>query len=97
METAVGYFEATDLDEAVDAFAEDVTFVFHGESRHLAGATTFTGKKAAGALLTDWFSRFAPGYRMEVATGANVSRWLRRTARRVAPAQYRSRGRPRRS
>ena len=66
VETAVGYFEATDLDEAVDALAEDVTFVFHGESRHLAGATTLTGKKAAGALLTDWFSRFAPGYRMEV-------------------------------
>jgi hypothetical protein len=36
----VGYFEAIDLAAAIDALAEDVTFVFHGEIRHLAGAET---------------------------------------------------------
>jgi ketosteroid isomerase-like protein len=66
VETAVSYFEATDLAEAIGALAEDVTLVFHGESRRLAGAETFSGKKAAINWLTDWFSRFDPDYRMEV-------------------------------
>jgi ketosteroid isomerase-like protein len=66
VEIAVRYFEATDLGTAIDALADDVTFIFHGESRHLAGAGTFTGKKAAVEWLADWFSRFDPGYRMEV-------------------------------
>jgi ketosteroid isomerase-like protein len=66
VEIAVGYFEATDLAGAIRALAEDVTFVFHGQARRLAGAGTVSGKQAAIGWLTDWFSRFAPDYRMEV-------------------------------
>ena len=67
MEIAVGYFEATDFSKATDALADDVTFIFHGEARHLAGAGTIAGKSLATKWLADWFSRFDPGYRMEVA------------------------------
>jgi ketosteroid isomerase-like protein len=66
VEIAVRYFEATDLAEAIGALAEDVTFVFHGQSRGLAGAAAVSGKKAAIDWLTDWFSRFDPDYRMEI-------------------------------
>ena len=66
VEIAVRYFEAIDLAGAIGALAEDVTFVFHGQSRGLAGAETVSGKKAAIDWLTDWFSRFDPDYRMEV-------------------------------
>ncbi len=66
VEIVVGYFEAVDLAASIDALAEDVTFVFHGETRHLAGAETVSGKSAAVAWLADWFSRFHPDYRFEV-------------------------------
>jgi ketosteroid isomerase-like protein len=60
------YFEAADLAAGIDALADDVTFAFHGEARHLAGAETVSGKKAAVAWLADWFSRFDPDYRFEI-------------------------------
>jgi ketosteroid isomerase-like protein len=62
----VRYFEAADLASATDTLADDVTFVFHGQTRHLAGAETLSGKRAAVAWLADWFSRFDPSYRMEI-------------------------------
>ena len=66
VEIVLGYFEAARLVDAVDALADDVTFVFHGESRRLAGAETIAGKETAVAFLADWFSRFDPDYRMEL-------------------------------
>jgi len=66
VEAAVRYFEATDLAEAIGALAEDVTFVFHGKMRSVAGAETVSGRKAAIDWLTDWFRRFDPDYRMEI-------------------------------
>ena len=99
VEITVGYFEAADLASATDALADDVTFVFHGESRHLAGAETVSGKKAAVAWLADWFGRFDPNYRMAIA---EVRDWGDRVlvvlpiAPRVAPAKYRSQSRRRR-
>jgi len=66
LEVVAGYFEAVDLAAAIDALAEDVAFVFHGEIRHLAGAETISGKRAAVAWLADWFSRFGPDYRFEI-------------------------------
>jgi ketosteroid isomerase-like protein len=66
VEIAVGYFEATEFSGAIDALADEVTFLFHGESRHLAGAETLSGKAAAVEWLADWFSRFDSAYRMEV-------------------------------
>ena len=66
VEIAVGYYEATDLGKAIDALADDVTFIFHGEGRHLAGAGTISGKRLAIEWLADWFSRFDPDYKMEV-------------------------------
>ena len=66
LEIVLGYFEASDLGEAVASLADDVTCVFHGETRHLAGAASFSGKDAAVEWLTDWFRQFDPGYRMEV-------------------------------
>ena len=63
---AVGYFQATDFGDAINALADEVTFAFHGEARHLAGAGTISGKRRAVEWLADWFSRFDPGYRMEV-------------------------------
>jgi hypothetical protein len=65
VEIAVGYFEASDLAEAVHVLADDVRFVFHGKSRQLAGAETLLGKDAAVAWLADWFSRFDADYRFE--------------------------------
>jgi ketosteroid isomerase-like protein len=66
VEIAVGYFEAADLASAIDALAEDVRLVFHGQLRELAGADTISGKKAAVDWLADWFSRFEPNYRVKV-------------------------------
>jgi ketosteroid isomerase-like protein len=66
VEIVAGYFEAVDLAASIDALAEDVTFVFHGETRHLAGAETIAGKSAAVAWLADWFSRFDRDYRFEI-------------------------------
>ena len=66
MEIAVGYFEATDLTEGAEALSDDVTFAFHGESRHLAGAETLSGKSEAVAWLADWFSRFDRNYRFQI-------------------------------
>jgi ketosteroid isomerase-like protein len=43
-----------------------VTFAFHGEARHLAGAETVSGKEAAVAWLADWFGRFDSDYRFEI-------------------------------
>ena len=65
-EIVAGYFEAADLAAAIDALAEDVTFVFHGETRRLAGAETVSGKRDAVAWLADWFSRFDADYRFEI-------------------------------
>ncbi len=66
VEIVAGYFEAVDLAASIDALAENVTFVFHGETRHLAGAETISGKSAAVVWLADWFSRFDPDYRFEI-------------------------------
>jgi ketosteroid isomerase-like protein len=66
VEIAVGYFQATDLESAIDALANNVSFVFHGETRRLSGTESFSGKQMAIEWLADWFSRFDPGYRMEV-------------------------------
>ena len=66
VEIVAGYFEADDLAASIDALADNVTFVFHGETRHLAGAETISGKSAAVAWLADWFSRFDPNYRFEI-------------------------------
>jgi hypothetical protein len=75
VEIAVRYFEATDLAGAIGALAEDVTFVFHGQSRGLAGAETVSGKKAAVDWLTNWF-RIRSGWRSKSpATGAIVPWW----------------------
>ena len=51
VEIAVGYFEAADLTEGAEALSDDVTFAFHGEARHLAGAEALTGKSEAVAWL----------------------------------------------
>jgi ketosteroid isomerase-like protein len=66
VEVVVGYLEAIDLASGIDSLADDVTFAFHGETRHLAGAEMVSGKEAAVAWLADWFSRFEREYRMEV-------------------------------
>jgi ketosteroid isomerase-like protein len=66
VEVVAGYFEADDLAASIDALAENVTFVFHGETRHLAGAEAISGKSAAVAWLADWFSRFDRDYRFEI-------------------------------
>jgi ketosteroid isomerase-like protein len=66
VEVVVGYFEASDLETAIDALADDVTLAFHGQTRHLAGAEIVSGKAAAVGWFADWFSRFDRDYRMEV-------------------------------
>ena len=66
VEIAVGYFEADDLAAGVAALSEDVTFAFHGDARHLAGAETLRGKAEAVAWLADWFSRFDRDYQFEI-------------------------------
>ena len=68
VEVVVGTFEAVnsrDFGAAVDAFAEDVTLVLHGEYRHLGGEGV-SGKENVGAWFADWFSQFESDYRFEV-------------------------------
>lgn len=72
VEIAVGYFEAADLASGVEALSEDVTFAFHGEARHLAGAETLIGKSEAVAWLADWFSRFDRNYRFEIDESLDI-------------------------
>ena len=67
VELVTSYFEAADLADAIRLLDEDVEFVFHGQARKLAGAETLAGKETAVAWLGDWFSRFDPDYRMEIA------------------------------
>lgn len=58
VEVVIGFFTATDLATAFDAVAEDVTYAFHGDTRHLSGAEELVGKEAAVKWMVDWFSRF---------------------------------------
>ena len=66
VQVVASYFEGSDLAESIRLLDENVEFVFHGEVRKLAGAESLTGKAAAVAWLSDWFSRFDSDYRMEV-------------------------------
>jgi ketosteroid isomerase-like protein len=65
VEIARGFFEASDLQTAFDAVAEDVTYAFHGEARRLSGAGELRGKPEAVKWMVDWFSRFRD-YRFEI-------------------------------
>jgi ketosteroid isomerase-like protein len=65
VEIVRGFFEASDLQIAFDAVAEDVTYAFHGDTRRLSGADELTGKPAALKWMVDWFSRFRD-YRFEI-------------------------------
>ena len=58
VKVVLGFFNATEVAGAFDALAEDVTFVFHGETRALSGAEELVGKAAAINWMVDWFSRF---------------------------------------
>ena len=66
LEVVASYLEAADLASGIDALAEDVELVFHGQLRKLAGADTVEGKPAAVEWLADWFSRFEPDYRFRI-------------------------------
>ncbi len=65
VDVVVGYFTASDLADAFEAVSEDVTFAFHGETRHLSGAEAIAGKSAALGWMVDWFSRFSD-YHFEI-------------------------------
>ncbi|MDQ3573258.1 MAG: nuclear transport factor 2 family protein [Actinomycetota bacterium] len=66
VEIVVAFFESEDLATSIDALAEDVELVFHGELRVLAGADRVSGKQAAIKWFADYFSRFEHDYHFEV-------------------------------
>jgi ketosteroid isomerase-like protein len=53
-----------DFDAGMDALAEDVTLVLHGQVGVLGG--TASGKAAVREWFRDWFEQFDPDYRMVV-------------------------------
>ncbi len=68
VDVVVGQFEAVnarDFAAAMEAYADDVVLVAHGE---LGGAwgDIAEGKEAVGERFGDWFRQFAPGYRFEI-------------------------------
>ena len=65
VEIVVGFFEASDVDNAFGALSEDVTFAFHGEVRDFSGTEELSGKDEAVKWMVDWFSRFRD-YRFEI-------------------------------
>ena len=55
---------ARDFAAVMDAWAEDVTLVLHGEAGALNNAAT--GKAAVGEWCGDWFRQFSRDYRYDI-------------------------------
>ena len=69
VEVVVGQFEgvnARDFAAVMDAYAEEVTLVIHGDIVNVTGRAAMTGKEAVGEWFGDWFRQFAPDYRFEI-------------------------------
>lgn len=68
VEIVIGTFEAVntrDFGAAMDAYADDVMLVLHGDLR-IAGGADAVGKEAVGEWFGDWFRQFAHDYRFEI-------------------------------
>jgi ketosteroid isomerase-like protein len=68
VEVVIGQFEAVnahDYAAVLDATAEEVTLVLHGDLA-TGGEQTVTGKMAVQEWFADWFGQFAPDYRFEI-------------------------------
>ena len=67
VQVALKQFEDTnarDFAGVMDAWAEDVTLILHGEIA-LTGSTA-TGKAAVGEWFGDWFRQFGRDYRFDI-------------------------------
>jgi ketosteroid isomerase-like protein len=67
VEVVVKQFEdanANRFADVMDAWAEDVSLVLHGQLAPLSN--TAAGKTAVGEWFADWFRQFGPGYRFEI-------------------------------
>ncbi|MBN1529732.1 MAG: nuclear transport factor 2 family protein [Thermoleophilaceae bacterium] len=62
---------ARDFAAVMDAYADDVELVAHGERFGLLGGRV-TGKHAVGEWFGDWFRQFDRGYRFEVEEARDV-------------------------
>jgi ketosteroid isomerase-like protein len=68
VEIVVGTFENTnarDFAAVMDAYADDMVLVLHGELRAL-GTEGAVGKEAVGEWFGDWFRTFERDYRFEI-------------------------------
>ena len=68
VDLVVGLFESTnkrDFQAVMDAYADDMVLVNHGELR-VAGGPGVVGKEAVGEWFADWFRSFERDYRLEV-------------------------------
>ncbi len=68
VEIVVGQFEnanARDFKAVMDAYADDVVLVLHGDLRSINGEGA-TGEDAVGEWFGDWFSTFESDYHLEV-------------------------------
>jgi ketosteroid isomerase-like protein len=61
---------ARDFTAVMDAYAEDVTLVLHGEIGPLSSAAT--GKVAVGEWFGDWFRQFGRDYRFDIEESRGV-------------------------
>jgi ketosteroid isomerase-like protein len=72
VDLVLGQFEAVnarDFDAVLDAWAEDVTLLTHGDLAGLVGVTghnAVAGKEAVSDWYGDWFRQFARDYRFEI-------------------------------
>jgi ketosteroid isomerase-like protein len=60
-----GDTNARDFAAVMEAYADDVRLVLHGDRLALFGATV-TGKEAVGEWFGDWFRQFGRDYRFDI-------------------------------
>jgi ketosteroid isomerase-like protein len=65
-----GDTNARDFTAVMDAYAEDVELVLHGDIGPLSSAAT--GKEAVGEWFGDWFRQFGRDYRFDIEESRGV-------------------------
>ncbi len=74
VDVVVKQFEDTnarDFAAVMEAYAEDVTLVVHGEKVGMLGQAA-TGKAAVGEWFGDWFRQFARGYHFDIEESRGI-------------------------
>jgi ketosteroid isomerase-like protein len=62
---------ARDFPAVMEAYAEDVTLVMHGDKGAILGSTAI-GKEAVGEWYGDWFRQFGRDYRFDIEESREI-------------------------